>query len=721
MKTKMAKILAVLSASAMAFSLLAGLPADEQGVITASAETSGVNDQATDINNDGIYEIANAQQLIWFAELVNEGAEYADSNAALVADIVLNEDVLKDYKTLGSGSYENWTPIGTADNPYLGTFDGNGHTISGLYAVGGQYMGMFGVIGEGAELKNITIEDAYVNGNATHAGILCGMATKASIDNCSVTGYMNGGQAVWYSLLCGNITGGSITYCKTSGYLAGGQIIGAICGVANSTTIESCWSDATTNRLTATGNAPSGGLFGSLCAGTTAKNCYFAGVIEDTNMHTGAISGHIETDVILSNCYSSAKVSGSANGVLAYNNDSDIADNYLYYDKTVSSVNYINPSYDTAGLESDIFGYTTTQFSDGTVLALLKKGDGAGKWKQDSGDTYPSLVWVEREFYDCTYTTKHTDVDQNSFCDECGKLMYDYMRLEGYSLALNGNIEVNFHITFNENITPRLPDRMTFVMLDEIGAPINSTRKDVLFGSVKDTATVINGRTYYAFTYEIPAKDMTKTISACYIADSGAYSQDFYFTVKEYAEYIINNAATNEDYAKAASLVKAMLNYGAYSQLYFGNNTDELANESIDGTLNELTADDLVTFAGSVQGELPEGMEYYASSLILKSQTSVRHYFTVDSEVLTELPEFDGYELIEKSEGLYYIQKDNISAQMLGFTSEISLTDGSWTITYCPMSYAYAVLKTSDKTSLVNLVTAMYEYYREANKYFTIS
>lgn len=721
MKTKLAKILAVLSASAMAFSLLAGLPADEQGVITARAETSGINDEATDINNDGIYEIANAQQLIWFAEHVNGNAEYADSDAALVADIVLNEDVLKDYKTLGSGSYDAWTPIGTAANPYLGTFDGNGHTISGLYAVGGQFMGMFGVIGEGAELKNITIEDSYVMGNATHAGILCGMATNAKIDNCSVTGYMSGGQAAMYSLLCGNITGGSITYCKTSGYASGGQIVGAVCGLASNATIESCWSDATTKRLITSGNSPSGGLFGSLDEATTAKNCYFAGKIEDTNGHTGAIAGHIGANATISNCYSSAVVSGSANGIMAYNNDSGIADNYLYYDKTVSSVNYINPNYDAADLESDIFGYATTKFSDGTVLALLSKGDGAGKWKQDSGDTYPTLVWVEREFYDCTYTTNHTDEDQNSRCDECGKLMYDYMRLEGYSLALNGNIEVNFHITFNENITPRLLDYMTFVTLDEIGSPINSTRKNVYFGDVQDTATVIDGITYYVFTYEIPAKDMTKTISASYIRTNGEYSQDFYFTVKEYAEYIINNAATNEDYAKAASLVKAMLNYGAYSQLYFGSNTDKLANESIDSTLDELTADDLVTFAGSVQGELPEGMEYYASSLILKSQTSVRHYFTVDSEVLTELPEFEGYELIEKSEGLYYIQKDNISAQMLGFPSEISLADGSWSITYCPMSYAYAVLKTSDKTSLVNLVTAMYEYYREANKYFTIS
>lgn len=720
MKTKMAKILAVLSASAMAFSLLAGLPADEQGVVTASAETSGVNDQATDINNDGIYEIANAQQLIWFAELVNEGAEYSDSNAALVADIVLNEDVLKDYKTLGSGSYENWTPIGTADNPYLGTFDGNGHTISGLYVSNGA--GLFGAIGENAAIKNLTLEDAYVNNMAPSGAALCGSMTNAEIDNCFVTAAVYG-NATNYGIICGEATGGSITYCYAGGYLAGGQLIGSVVGQATGTKVDCCYSDAVVAPGIAAG-APNGGLVANAVNGTNITNCYFAGAIAGaTNGDMrGAIVGSLSDGCVLSNTYSCADIQQTAYGVAAANSIATLYNNNVYYDVTVADVEPFNSSRDSSGGTNwSAYKKTTTQFSDGTVLALLSKGDGAGKWKQDSGDTYPALVGLEREFYDCTYTTKHTDVDQNSFCDECGKLMYDYMRLEGYSLALNGNIEVNFHITFNENITPRLLDYMTFVTLDEIGSPINSTRKNVYFGDVQNTKTVIDGVTYYVFTYEIPAKDMTKTISACYIADSGAYSQDFYFTVKEYAEYIINNAATNEDYAKAASLVKAMLNYGAYSQLYFGNNTDELANESIDGTLNELTADDLVTFAGSVQGELPEGMEYYASSLILKSQTSVRHYFTVDSEVLTELPEFDGYELIEKSEGLYYIQKDNISAQMLGFTSEISLTDGSWTITYCPMSYAYAVLKTSDKTSLVNLVTAMYEYYREANKYFTIS
>ena len=95
-----------------------------------------------DINGDGtkdeVYEIGNAGQLYWFAALVNgelEGvSQNTSANAVLTADITVNNDVLYSDGTLNE-NYSNfitWTPIGYFES-YTGTFDGQGHTISGLY------------------------------------------------------------------------------------------------------------------------------------------------------------------------------------------------------------------------------------------------------------------------------------------------------------------------------------------------------------------------------------------------------------------------------------------------------------------------------------------------------------------------------------------------------------------------------------------------------------
>ena len=70
----------------------------------------------------GVYQIGTAEQLAWFANAVNSGSQ--SIKGKLTADIQLN----------ASGSTANkWTPIGTESNPFKGTFDGDGHTVSGVY------------------------------------------------------------------------------------------------------------------------------------------------------------------------------------------------------------------------------------------------------------------------------------------------------------------------------------------------------------------------------------------------------------------------------------------------------------------------------------------------------------------------------------------------------------------------------------------------------------
>ena len=99
--------------------------------------TTDKYDMDGDGSKDAVYEISNAGQLYWFAGLVNgtlSGVEQNTSaNAVLTADIVVNKNVLKPDGTVNEGTFKEWTPIATSASPYTGIFDGQNHTISGLY------------------------------------------------------------------------------------------------------------------------------------------------------------------------------------------------------------------------------------------------------------------------------------------------------------------------------------------------------------------------------------------------------------------------------------------------------------------------------------------------------------------------------------------------------------------------------------------------------------
>lgn len=143
-------------------------------------------------NADGYYEITSADDLYKFAELVNSDKE-RDAKAKLMNDIVVNQNVLGtdnanvdadgNYIGADSASFRKWTPIGSSSNPFKGSFDGQGYTISGLYCNGtSRTAGLFGYVDgtsgqKQAEvsIQNIGVEDSYfkaeiVDGKATYAG-----------------------------------------------------------------------------------------------------------------------------------------------------------------------------------------------------------------------------------------------------------------------------------------------------------------------------------------------------------------------------------------------------------------------------------------------------------------------------------------------------------------------------------------------------------------------
>ena len=160
------------------------------------------------------YEISNAGQLYWFAEQVNSGN--ASVNAVLTTDIVVNEGNLATYDGTSPNTWMTWTPIGNATSRvYSGTFDGQGHTISGLYVNSNEdCIGLFGAVMSGSNIKNIGVINSYFKGNDLVGGIAGTVNESSFVQNC-------------YSI----------------NTISGNDYIGGICGMfgSNNTNIKKCY------------------------------------------------------------------------------------------------------------------------------------------------------------------------------------------------------------------------------------------------------------------------------------------------------------------------------------------------------------------------------------------------------------------------------------------------------------------------------------------------
>ena len=195
-------------------------------------------------NSEGNYEIGNAGQLYWFAQQVNEEGK-STYNAVLTKDITVNQNVLNADNTLNSGSYMEWTPIGDGVE-YAGIFNGQNHTISGLYKKNlskvTQVVGLFGKIKNPAKVCNIGVIDSYFDvssGIGTYNGVICG-TNNGTIDACYSKGCMNA-----TSQTCGGISGfnkGTISNSYSVSVINGAGTRGGICGLDRGS-ISNCYFD----------------------------------------------------------------------------------------------------------------------------------------------------------------------------------------------------------------------------------------------------------------------------------------------------------------------------------------------------------------------------------------------------------------------------------------------------------------------------------------------
>ena len=216
-----------------------------------------------DKTTDGKYKITSKEELKWFANEVN--------NFDNTISVLLMNDIPMDST--------EWTPIGKESQPFTGTFDGDGHTISGLKCTdaGAYYVGLVGYA-VGATIKNVTVKDSAFNGDEDIGAV------------------------------CGFITGGTITGCTNSGSTEnGGYRIGGIVGFAgNKTTVQRCF-----NTGKVTGQY---GRFGGIVGyayDATVQNCGNTGAVKEADgydgVHYGGIIGLAEDNSTIQNCYNADK------------------------------------------------------------------------------------------------------------------------------------------------------------------------------------------------------------------------------------------------------------------------------------------------------------------------------------------------------------------------------------------------------------------------------
>lgn len=246
------------------------------GEYTYTVSLAAAKDLGYTIESNGSYTVTSADGLMNIAELVNGGK--SDINITLDTDIDLTG--------------KDWTPIGTDyDNSYKGTFDGGGHTITGLtFTTNDEYAGLFGWLNRAGTVKNVVMEGVQITSNRIYGGSIGGVVgySWGTIENCSVSGSVSG--TVYVGGVVGAQIDGSITGCSSSATVKGTVDVGGVAGQTNSSaTLTACYATGNvTIEIAPKKNIAGGGLVG-MNAGSSLLACYATGNVTSTGSSTGYV------------------------------------------------------------------------------------------------------------------------------------------------------------------------------------------------------------------------------------------------------------------------------------------------------------------------------------------------------------------------------------------------------------------------------------------------
>lgn len=318
----------------------------------------GAAEEYYDLNGDGSasspYEIstsADLHEFVWRANNLNAAA-----CAKLMQDIAYNYDGDND------GSTDRWYAIGSQGKPYTGTFDGNGHTISGLVLQETTGFNSFiRVLGEGGKVTDLTISGSFSGTN--DIGGIAGR-NSGTISDCTFKGSVNG-----TTYFVGGIVGknfGSVTGCRNEGTVSGIEYAGGIVGINEAgSSVSLCSNDAGVS-CTRYG----GGIAGQ--NNTTVENCYNKGTVSASGKSSGGIVG--VNGGTVTGCLNIASVTSNATskGGLIGTNNSGAAVRYSCYDVDKCPVNTIGVD---SGIKEDCGKYNTSYFQTKkeAVVKLLNR------------------------------------------------------------------------------------------------------------------------------------------------------------------------------------------------------------------------------------------------------------------------------------------------------------------------------------------------------------
>ena len=287
--------------------------------------------------------------------------------------------------------------------------------------------------------------------------------------------------------------------------------------------------------------------------------------------------------------------------------------------------------------------------------------------------------------------------------------------LYGRSITLKDNIDVNYYMEMSDSVFEH--DAYLEFKIGGQTYKLNAS----------DAAEVNeNGKTLYKFSCPVNAAQMSDTIETRIVIDNNT-KEEFSYSVKEYATELLSKS--NEYPAETIKLVKALLNYGTAAQNFFKYNTDKPANAGLSDTDKAVAAADFEEYKAVIKTDSANGqsngLTYYGSSLICKSEMTVRHYFMVNEGCDINNYKFSyvnayGNEVSltpkKASDGVYCVDINGIMARNLNSNYACKVTGKNkaciFELDYGPFSYAEKVLNSGNTSSkLKNLMNALYWYW----------
>ena len=287
--------------------------------------------------------------------------------------------------------------------------------------------------------------------------------------------------------------------------------------------------------------------------------------------------------------------------------------------------------------------------------------------------------------------------------------------LYGRSITLKDNIDVNYYMEMSDSVFEH--DAYLEFKIGGQTYKLNAS----------DAAEVNeNGKTLYKFSCPVNAAQMSDTIETRIVIDNKT-EEEYSYSVKEYATELLSKS--NEYPAETIKLVKALLNYGTAAQNFFKYNTDKPANAGLSDTDKAVAAADFEEYKAVIKTDSANGqsngLTYYGSSLICKSEMTVRHYFMVNEGCDINNYKFSyvnvyGNEVSltpkKASDGVYCVDINGIMARNLNSNYACKVTGKNkaciFELDYGPFSYSQKVINSGNSsTELKNLVNALYWYW----------